>query len=481
MQEIEPLVATSPKYAKEVRVLRPWDGKSIAKAYKLDFTELDKVLEIASQLFADRKRWLPLSERLEIINRVCLLMEECQESLTYQAAEEGGKPLVDSRIEVQRAIETLRSCIYHFHNPSSHGDCIPMGLTPASENRLAVTIHEPIGPVLAFSAFNHPLNLIAHQIGPAIAAGCPVIIKPAEATPLSGFSLVHVFHECGLPVEYCQAILCADRETSVRLVSDPRVGFFSFIGSGNVGWMLKKQLADGTRCSLEHGGCAPVIIGEDADLDSILPLLAKGAFYHAGQVCVSVQRIYVPKAQAASVAKRLGKLASAMKIGNPVNASTEVGPLITPSNVQRVGEWVTEACAAGGELICGGKPHKKGSAYTCTVLLDPPDDAKVSVREVFGPVACVYSYSDPEDAVRRANALPFSFQASVITSNIDEAMHLAKNLNAAAVMINDHTAFRVDWMPFAGYMHSGYGTGGVPYTIEDMSCKKMLVIRSPSL
>jgi acyl-CoA reductase-like NAD-dependent aldehyde dehydrogenase len=241
--------------------------------------------------------------------------------------------------------------------------------------------------------------------------------------------------------------------------------------------MLRSQLAPGTRCALEHGGAAPVIVAPDADIDDALPLLTKGGFYHAGQVCVSVQRVFAHTSVARSVAKGLAGLAVELKVGDPVKPDTEVGPLIREAEVQRVDEWVQEATDEGAELLCGGRPVSD-TCYAPTVLLNPPENTRVSNAEIFGPVVCVYDFDDIDDAIDRANALPFAFQSSVFTRDIDTAIRVSRRLAASAVMINDHTAFRVDWMPFAGLRQSGLGIGGIPYTMDDMQVEKLVVIRS---
>ncbi|MEM7304996.1 MAG: aldehyde dehydrogenase family protein, partial [Pseudomonadota bacterium] len=325
--------------------------------------------------------------------------------------------------------------------------------------------------------FNHPLNLIVHQVAPAIAVGCPVIIKPAEDTPLSCFRFVQILYESGLPEEWCQALTVNNTEVATELVTDERVNFLSFIGSASVGWMLRSKLAPGTRCSLEHGGVAPVIITEDTDIDYTLPLLGKGAFYHAGQVCVSVQRIYCHQSIADKVADGLTDYANAAVIGDPVLPETEIGPLIRPREVDRIEEWVNAAINEGAKLLCGGKRISE-SCYEATVLYDPHDNSTVSQKEIFGPVAIIYPYENLDDAIARANAVPYAFQAAVFGKNIDTLMHAAKHLDASAVMLNDHTAFRVDWMPFAGLKQSGLGVGGIPYTMEDMQIDKLYVLRS---
>lgn len=329
--------------------------------------------------------------------------------------------------------------------------------------------------MIAASAFNHPLNLIVHQVGPAVATGCPVIVKPATDTPLSCKAFVDILYEAGLPEDWCRFVAC-DNETAEKMITDQRVGFLSFIGSARVGWMLRSKLAPGTRCALEHGGVAPVIIDETADIDAMIPMLAKGGFYHSGQVCVSVQRVFAPAAIAADIATKLADAASKLKVGDATDETVDCGPLIRPAEVDRVEEWVNEAVDAGATLMTGGKRLGK-TTYAPTVLLDPPADARVSTNEVFGPVVCIYSYASINDAVAVANSLPFAFQASVFTKNLDVAMHTIRALDATAVMVNDHTAFRVDWMPFAGRRQSGYNTGGIGYTMHDMTQDKMAVIR----
>ncbi|MEM9446370.1 MAG: aldehyde dehydrogenase family protein [Verrucomicrobiota bacterium] len=360
------------------------------------------------------------------------------------------------------------------------GEEIPMGLNPASAKRLAFTSHEPIGLVLAYSAFNHPLNLIIHQIVPAIAVGCPIIIKPALDTPLTCFRLVELFHEAGLPPEYCQAITLKDLDLATKLVSDQRIAFFSFIGSPAVGWMLRSKLAPGARCALEHGGAAPVIFTEDADIENAADGLVKGAFYHAGQVCVSVQRIFIHVHKIDFLSESITEAAKKLVIGDPIIETTEVGPLIRPREVDRVAEWVSNALNEGARKTTGGNKIFE-SCYEPTVLLNPSVDSKVSKQEIFGPVVCLYSYTEIDKAIEQANSLPFSFQASVFSSDIDTISYCYKRLNASAVIANDHTAFRVDWMPFAGLKTSGLGTGGIPYTMRDLQTKKMLVIKSPKL
>ena len=455
-------------------VTAPFDGAEITSLPTDDAGAIEASLTTAARLFRDRDAWLPLWRRIEILERAAELMRDRIEPLTLQAAREGGKPLLDSRVEVVRAVEGFKAALDGLR--SEAGEVVPMGLNRASAGRIAFTQKEPVGPVVAVSAFNHPVNLIVHQVVPAVAAGCPVIVKPAEDTPLSCRSVAEILVEAGLPPEWCRVVHPADLSLAEALVTDPRVGFFSFIGSARVGWHLRSKLAPGTRCALEHGGAAPVIVAADAELGEILPSLLKGGFYHAGQVCVSVQRVFAARRVARALAEALAEGAAKLAVGDPTGETTEVGPLIRPGEVTRVSGWVEEAGAA--RALTGGR-KLSDRLYAPTVLYDPPADSRVSTQEVFGPVVCVYPYDALADAVARANALPFAFQAAVFTRDLEAALAGFHRLRASAVMVNDHTAFRVDWMPFAGLGQSGLGVGGIPHTLRDMQTEKMLVLQSP--
>lgn len=459
----------------KLEVTAPFDGAVIAKLPRMNAAQVEAALASAYALYRNRDAWIPKARRIEILRNAAKIISGRAEELALQAAREGGKPLIDSRVEIARAIDGIEVCIETLRTDA--GNVIPMGVNAASAGHLAFTQHEPIGVVAAVSAFNHPFNLIVHQVGPAVAAGCPVLVKPASATPLSCIAFVEILHEAGLPKAWAQVVMPETNALATKMVTDKRVAFFSFIGSGAVGWGLRAQLAPGTRCALEHGGAAPVIVAADADLAANLPRLAKGGFYHAGQVCVSVQRIYAHASIAEELANELGKLGAAMKVGDPTRVETEVGPLINHGECDRVHAWVQEAVAGGAKLISGGEKIS-ASCYQPTVLFNPPEDAKVSRSEVFGPVICVYAYTDINEAIARANSLPVSFQAAVFTRDIDTALRVYNRIDATAVMVNDHTAFRVDWMPFAGARESGHGVGGIPHTIHDMQIEKMMVIRS---
>lgn len=454
-----------------------FDRRKITSLKLETHQEVQDKLHCAQLAFEDQDNWLPKYTRIEILDCLISLIQSRKENLILTAAEEGGKPYLDSCIEVERGIEGIKTAITELRQFT--GKEIPMGITPNSAQRLAFTIQEPRGVVLGISAFNHPFNLIIHQVIPAIAVGCPVLIKPASDTPLSCKALVELIHQAGLPKPWCQMIFC-DNEVTTEIVKDNRISFLSFIGSASVGWKLRSLLPPGAACALEHGGVAPVIIEKSSDISAIVPSLVKGSFYHAGQVCVSVQRIYLDESIMEEFCEAFVDKVRKLKVGDPTDPATEVGPLIRPSEVARVGNWIDEAISAGATLLCGGQ-RLSDTCFQPTVLLDPPDNVSISQKEVFGPVVCIYPFKDRVQAINRANSLNVAFQASVYSKDIDIALETAKKLKGLAVMINDHPAFRVDWMPFGGYKDSGLGVGGIGYSMREMSIEKLLVVHSLSL
>ena len=462
----------------QLPVLNPFDGTVVDRLDLDDADSLEQKLANGYAIARDHNAQMSVPQRVAVLEKLQDLMRQRRDELGLLIAREGGKPLTDALVEADRAIDGVGLCVEHI---KAHvGQRIPIATNPMSAGRIAFTQKQPIGLVAAVSAFNHPLNLIVHQVAPAIAAGCPVIVKPAPDTALSCALFVDLLHEAGLPAARAQTLITEEIALAESLVTDPRLAFFSFIGSARVGWMLKNKLAPGVRCALEHGGAAPVIVCEDADLAKTLPALVKGGFYHAGQVCVSVQRVFVPSGMLDEVVSQLVASVEQLQVGDPTDPATDVGPLIRPGEVTRVAQWVQEAIDAGTHCAIGGSSLSEFT-YAPTVLVNPPADARVSTQEVFGPVVCVYAYDALEDAIRAANNLDVAFQAAVFTESIDHGLGLAGRLDASAVMINDHTAFRDDVMPFAGLRQSGLGVGGIPHTIEDMQIDKMTVIKSDQL
>ncbi len=459
-----------------LKVYQAFDRAIIAEVPVDDAAALDRKLDIAAKAFADRDGWMPAHQRMAVLRRASELLRDNKDRFSTMIAREGGKPLTDAIIEVTRAIDGLINAADEIRNFG--GKEIPMGLTAASLNRLAFTTKEPIGVVAAISAFNHPLNLIVHQIAPAIAVGCPVIVKPAAMTPISCIEIVKLLWEAGLDERWCQSFVTDDNVLAESFATDPRVAFLSFIGSAKVGWYLKSKLPPGTRCALEHGGAAPVIVDRSADTGAVVNPIVKGGYYHAGQVCVSVQRIFVHDDLLEPFTEKLAAAVAALRVGDPTLKQTEMGPLILPRETERVSNWIREAVDAGAKQLGGGRLSE--TTLLPSVLLNPPADAKVSQLEVFGPLTCVYGYRNLDNAIESANSLPYAFQASVFSSDIAVALRAAKRLDAAAVLVNDHTAFRTDWMPFAGRRQSGYGIGGIPWTMQEMADDKMVVFNGVS-
>jgi len=458
-----------------LEIKSPWNQKILEKIPQNNDSQIEGILEEAYKVSKNKGLDFPPDERIKVLKKFSERIDANLSQLASLAASEGGKPITDSIIEIKRGMDGVNCCVEVLKSDS--GNVIPMNIDEASKNRMAFTQKEPIGVVLAISAFNHPFNLIIHQIIPAIATGCVVIVKPAEDTPLSCINIIEMLYKSGLPENRCFFVMPETLELATKLVEDSRVDFFSFIGSSKVGWFLRSKLAPGTRCALEHGGIAPTFLTESANLESCCKLLTKGAFYHSGQVCVSVQRIFVNSKILDKFLDKFIPIVSELKVGDPLIESTNLGPLIRNAEVNRVDEWVKESTKNGAKLILGGKKINN-NAYDKTILLNPSHNDKVSKNEIFGPVACIYPYERFDSAIEIANSVNVSFQSSIFTNNINELLKFYKNINASAVFHNDHTAFRVDWMPFTGLKESGHGVGGIKYTMHEMQIDKMLVLRS---
>ncbi|MCY4524740.1 MAG: aldehyde dehydrogenase family protein [Halobacteriovoraceae bacterium] len=461
----------------DIKVVNPFDLKTIEKLKYISESQLTKHIDDARGIVADKKKWIPKYERIEILKNLKELIIKNKQDLVQTAVLEGGKPFKDSLVEIERGVEGVDIAMEELK--SLAGSEIPMNISRSSSQRMAITFHRPRGMVTAISAFNHPFNLIIHQVIPAVAAGCPVLVKPALSTPLSCRNIVELLYQAGLDKKYCRMVLCPDN-LAQKLVENPGNSFLSFIGSGKVGWFLRSRLPAGAHCALEHGGVAPVIVDETADLENCIEAVVKGGYYHAGQVCVSVQRIYVQQSIKEKFVEKFLQGVKKLKTADPLKKDTDVGPLIMPREVDRVDKWVKEAIDKGASCKLGGKKISD-TLYAPTVLMDVPPNSTIARNEIFGPVTIIQGYKDFSEAIDRANNVDYAFQAGVFTKNLDRAMQAAQSLEGLAIMINDHTAFRVDWMPFGGYKKSGLGVGGIGHTIKDLSIEKMVVIKSADL
>jgi acyl-CoA reductase-like NAD-dependent aldehyde dehydrogenase len=452
-------------------VVSPYSGETIARVEQADAAAVEAGLAQA----ADAKiamAALPPYRRAEILTDLATQMGHRREELALTIAQEGGKPLKDARVEVGRAINTVQLSAHAA--TEIDGEQQAMGGTAGNENKLTLTVREPIGVVSSISAFNHPVNLIAHQVAPALAAGNAVVLKPSGDTPISALKIGQMLHQAGLP-DGALSILPCEPPVAQQLAADPRINYLSFIGSAKVGWHLRRAAADGTRMGLEHGGNAPAIVAADADLEKTARICLTGGYYHAGQVCVSVQRLYVQRAVADEFIALYKPMVESLKVGDPTRDDTDVGPLIRPREVERVDQWVQDAAAGGTQILSGG--HKLDhNCYAPTLLLGAKPGMDVVDKEVFGPVVALFVYDEIEEAIQAANAGPSGFQAAVFTGAIDTAFKAARSLDFSAVMVNDSTAFRVDWMPFGGRNQSGLGMGGVKYSIEEMTQLKLIVL-----
>ena len=458
----------------ELIVKSPFSGQIIQNIHHNTPEEIEDILSCAYDLFQDRNQYLLLYQRIEILEKFCQLLERDRDQLVKNAVLEGGKPWQDSHVEFSRAVNGIKVAIEHASQIFS-GLQVPMGQTHSTINRLTYTIKEPIGVVFAISAFNHPINLIIHQVIPAVITGCPVIIKPSTLTPLSCISLVQLLYEAGLPKKWVQVLIC-DNIVAEKVVNSSKISYLSFIGSSKVGWYLRTKVAKGVRVALEHGGAAPVILTENAELEHAIPALIKGGFYHAGQVCVSVQRVFIHSRLTKVVIEEMVELTKKLTVDDPLSPNTDVGPLISTQEQQRVDSWVNTSIEEGAKILCGGK-KLNNNCYAPTLLFNPSADSDVSKHEIFGPVISLYEYNSLDDAISRANNLPVAFQAAVFTQSLQQMLTATKHLNASTVLVNDHTAFRADWMPFGGRKQSGLGVGGIPFSMEEMLESKLVIIK----
>lgn len=457
-----------------IKVLNPYSSNCIQTVELSSKKNAFAKLEEASALYHSHPKGLSKEKRISILEKFYEKFKEAKEQLIQLAVLEGAKPINDTEVEFNRALDGIKLGVQAIR--SIIGQQIPMNLNTASTNKLAYTIKSPVGVVLSISAFNHPINLAIHQIVPAIAAGCPVIYKPALTTPLVSEKIIELIYDSGLPKEWCTYLVC-NNETTAELAQSPLLGYISFIGSSKIGWNIKAKIAPGVKIALEHGGNAPVVVRADANLKLAIPQIAKAGFYHAGQVCVSAQRIYVHESICDSFVAQINRLAQTQKLGNPLSAETEIGPIISNISFDRIDKWVQDAINEGATLIAGGN-KLQNNCYEPTILLNPSEKSKVTKEEIFGPVICIYSFSSDDEAIIRANNSRYCFQSAVFTESLNTALRYTQDLNGSAVLINSHPAFRVDWMPFGGQGLSGEGLGGIAYSTEEMLKQKLIIIAS---
>jgi len=416
---------------------------------------------------------LPSHRRAAILAQVARRIGETGRDLALLIARESGKPIRFCRVEVARAQLTFQLAAAEVSR--STGEVVPMDLAAHGEGRLAFTLRVPRGPVAAISPFNFPLNLVAHKLAPAIAAGAAVVLKPPPQCPLSAHRLAQLCEEAGLPPGALNVVHCPP-DVAQRMVVDERMAVLSFTGSADVGWQLK-ALAGRKQVLLELGGNAPCLLDEGTDVAAALPTLLNAAWANAGQVCVRAQRLLVHASLADDFTAQFCAATRAVRCGDPLDEDTVVGPLIEARHVERVLSWTREAVAGGARLLCGGQAV--GNVVQPTVLVDVPRDARVCREEVFGPVTIIERFTHWPDALASANDTRYGLQAGVYTNDLGRALEAFRTLRYGGVMLNDAPNFRVDNMPYGGTKDSGFGREGLAAAIEEYTEPRLLVLRAP--
>jgi acyl-CoA reductase-like NAD-dependent aldehyde dehydrogenase len=451
-----------------LEVRSPYSGEVVGRVAKAGAAEARRALDAAEAAMRDP---LPAHERAEILVRVAGALGKRHEEVAQTISAEAGKPLKAARVEASRAMSTYTFAAVEARKLA--GDIVPMDAAQAGIGKLAFTLRQPIGIVGAISPFNFPLNLVAHKIAPALAAGCAVVLKPASQTPFSALLLAELETEAGLPPGWLNVLVGPASEIGDVLVEDERVRAITFTGSSEVGWKLAERAAR-KRVNLELGNATPVIVEADADLDEAAAKLAANAFSFAGQSCISVQRIYVHRSAYDRLLERFLPRVEALVVGDPADEATDVGPLIDRDARDRVLAWIEEARAGGAELLAGG--DLDGELLRPTVIANAAPDLNVSCQEVFGPVCTVNAYDTLEEALELANGTRYGLQAGIFTSNVKTALAAAQRLEFGGVTVNEAPTFRSDQMPYGGVKDSGNTREGPAYAVRELTEERLVVL-----
>ncbi|MFZ3072155.1 MAG: aldehyde dehydrogenase family protein [Thermodesulfobacteriota bacterium] len=458
------------KTSRTLEVLNPYDKSLVGVTYLAGPDEADEAIKAAIEAFEILKN-LSAHKRAGILEKTADGIMKIAEEFAAIISLEAGKPITEARAEVKRAINTFRIAAEEAKRMS--GEVLPLDIAEGSEKRTGIVKRFPVGPVLAITPFNFPLNLVAHKVAPAIACGCPVIVKPADKTPISAIMLGRIINDSGLPPGGISVLPC-DIPVAEGLVIDGRIRKLTFTGSPGVGWMLKGKIPE-KKVTLELGGNAGVIIEEDADIETAAKRCVSGGFAYAGQVCVSVQRIFVQTRVFEDFKEKLVANVKALKLGDPLDNATQVGPMISEAALKRAEEWVKEAIEAGAVILIGGK-RREGTIFEPTVLTNVRPMMKVCSEEVFAPIVTIEPFDDFYKAVRALNDSKYGLQAGVFTRDIKKIFYAYENIEAGGVVINDVPSFRVDSMPYGGVKQSGCGREGVRYAMEEMTEPRLLVL-----
>jgi len=445
---------------REVR--SPFSDELLAVLPEATEFDVDAAVTSAVRTFAEHQ--LTPFERYEILLTTAGLVKERAEDFAQVIVAESGKPIRDARVEVSRAVQTITLCGEEAKRLG--GEVVPMDATPGSEQRVGLTLSIPIGPVCAISPFNAPLNQLNHKVPTAIAAGCTVVVKPAEITPLSAIKLIETLVEAGLPAGHLNLVLGAGETVGQHLLEDERLAAYSFTGSVAVGRHIRKTV--GLRKTvLELGNNSANIVHADADLELAAKAIAKSAYAYAGQLCVSAQRLLVHESVLDDFVDLFAARVGELKLGDPALDETDLGPMIDEPAAERAEQLIRETVDAGARLIAGGT--RRGSFVEPTILLGVSPDMRIACHEAFAPIAAVLPYSTLDEAVEIANGTRYGLQAALFTESIDVAFYLARRIEVGGLIVNDGSHFRIDQMPFGGVKDSGAGREGVKYAIAEFT------------
>jgi acyl-CoA reductase-like NAD-dependent aldehyde dehydrogenase len=449
-------------------VRSPYSGDVVSRVARAGADEARRAVEAAN---AAMESPLPAHKRAEILVRVAGALGRRHDEVARLISDEAGKPMKAARVEAQRAMSTYTFSAVEARRLA--GDMVPMNASQAGEGKLAFTLRRPLGVVGAISPFNFPLNLVAHKIAPALAAGCAVVLKPASQTPMSALLLAELEDEAGLPPGWLNVLVGPSSEIGDVLVADERVKVITFTGSSGVGWKIAER-SPRKRVKLELGNSTPLIVEADADLDAAVAATAQHGFSFAGQSCISIQRVYVQEGVYDEFVSALVPKVQALNLGDPAEEETDVGPVIDEDARDRILEWIEEARSAGAEILTGGE--LEGDLIRPTVIANARPDLKVSCEEVFGPVVTVNPYESIDDAIELANSTKYGLQGGIFTGSLQTAMKAAQELEFGGVTVNEAPTFRADQMPYGGVKESGNTKEGPAYAVRELTDERLVVI-----
>lgn len=455
---------------KEVREIRsPYDGTLVGRVHFADRAQVEAAVGAAHAAF-EKTRALPSHVRARVLEEISSKIEETAEELARSIALCAGKPIKSARVEVSRAVSTFK--IASEEAKRMTGEIIPLDLSPQTENRWGLLRRFPLGVVAGITPFNFPLNLVAHKVAPAIASGNTLCLRPASQVAMTSGLLSRIIHKTDWP-QGAFSFIPSGYEAAEALIEDERVKKITFTGSPVVGWDLKRR-AHKKKVTLELGGNAAVIVEPDANLEFALPRTVLGAYAYSGQICISIQRMFLHETIYDRFLEDFLEATQKLKMGDPMDEATDVGPMITEDAARQTEEWVTEALEHGARVLCGGK--RQGAMFEPTVLENVKPELRISWLEAFAPVVVVYRYGDFEEALREVNHSIYGLQAGVFTHDLKKAFRAYEVLDVGGVILNDIPTFRIDHMPYGGVKESGFGREGLKYAIEEMTELKLLAL-----